>query len=154
MGRAASPSVGRRYGLARVCRALEIPRSTVYAERAPRLVPGAPRKRGPKTAWTDAELTERIRGVLAASPFVGEGYHKAWARLRLAGVRTSKARVLRLMRAAGLLAPTRTGRPPDGPRTTARSSRIDRMRCGASTPPPAGLSRARPPCSSPSSLEP
>ena len=111
MGRAASPAVGRRYGLARACRVLEIPRSTVYAARARRLAPSAPRKRGPQTAWTDAELTERIRGVLAASPFVGEGHRKVWARLRLAGVRTSKPRVLRLMRAAGLLAPTRAGRP-------------------------------------------
>jgi len=111
MGRAASPSCGRRYSLARVCRALEVPRSTVYATRARRLAPVVPRKRGPKTAWTDAELTEQIRGVLAASPFVGEGYRKVWARLRLAGIRTSKPRVLRLMREAGLLAPTRVGRP-------------------------------------------
>ena len=111
MSRATSPSVGRRYGLARACRVLEVPRSTVYAARARRLAPGAPRKRGPKTAWTDAELTERIRGVLAASPFVGECHRKVWAPLRLAGVRTSKPRALRLMRAAGLLAPTRTGRP-------------------------------------------
>jgi transposase InsO family protein len=49
--------------------------------------------------------------VLAASPFVGEGYRKVWARLRGAGIRTSKARVLRLMRVAGLLAPTRAGHP-------------------------------------------
>ena len=48
--------------------------------------------------------------MLAGSPFIGEGYRKAWARLRLAGVRTSKGRVLRLMREAGLLAPTRVGR--------------------------------------------
>ena len=67
-------------------------------------------KRGPKGAGTDAALTEQIRAVLARSPFIGEGYRKAWARLRLAGVRTSKGRVLRLMRAAGLLAPTRVGR--------------------------------------------
>ena len=111
MGRTASPSTGRRYGLARVCRILEVPRSTVYAARTRRLTPSVPRKRGPKTAWTDADLTERIRDVLARSPFVGEGYRKVWARLRLASVRTSKARVLRLMREANLLAPTRTGRP-------------------------------------------
>jgi len=110
MGRAASPSEGRRYGLARVCRILEIPRSTVYAARARRLAPGVPRRRGPKTPWTDAELTEQIRAVLARSPFVGEGYRKVWARLRLAGVRAGKPRVLRLMREAGLLAPTRIGR--------------------------------------------
>ena len=65
MGRAASPSTGRRYGLARVCRTLEIPRSTVYAVRTRRQLSVAPRTRGPKTAWTDAELTEQIRGVLA-----------------------------------------------------------------------------------------
>jgi putative transposase len=111
MGRAASPSIGRRYGLARVCRALEMPRSTVYAARARQLTPMVPRKRGPKTAWTDAELTDQIRAVLARSPFVGEGYRKVWARLRLAGIRAGKPRVLRLMREANLLAPTRTGSP-------------------------------------------
>ena len=111
MGRTASPSTARRYGLARVCRALEIPRSTVYAARTRRLTPVAPRKRGPRTAWTDAELTEQIRQAMTRSPFVGEGYRKVWARLRLAGIRTSKPRVLRLMREAGLLAPTRTGQP-------------------------------------------
>ncbi len=111
MGQATSPSTPRRYSLARVCRVLEIPRSTIYAARSRRLTPGVARKRGPKTAWTEAELTEQIRGILARSPFVGEGYRKVWARLRLAGIRTSKPRVLRLMREAGLLAPTRTGRP-------------------------------------------
>ncbi len=116
MRRATSPSVDRCYGLALACRALEIPRSTVYATRARALAPVPPRKRGPTTAWTDAELTEQIRGVLARSPFLGEGYRKVWARLRRAGIRTSRARVLRLLREAGLLAPTRSGRP-HGPKT-------------------------------------
>jgi transposase InsO family protein len=111
MGRSASPSTGRRYGLARVCRALGIPRSTIYAARTRRLRPAVARKRGPKTAWTDAELTEQIRAVLARSPFLGEGHRKVWARLRLAGVRAGKPRVLRLVREAGLLAPTRAGQP-------------------------------------------
>jgi putative transposase len=111
VSRATSPSVGRRYGLALTCRVLEIPRSTVYATRARALAPAPPRKRGPTTAWTDVELTEQIRDVLARSPFLGEGHRKAWARLRRAGIRTSRARVLRLMREAGLLAPTRAGRP-------------------------------------------
>jgi transposase InsO family protein len=63
----------------------------------------------------DAALVEAIRGVLAASPFHGEGHRKVWARLRHGGVRTSKRRVRRLMRAHGLLAPSRTG-PARGPR--------------------------------------
>ena len=111
MSQATSPSVGRSYGLARACRVLEVPRSTVYATRARALTPVPSRKRGPKTAWTDAELTEQIRAVLARSPFLGEGHRKVWARLRQVGIRTSKARVLRLMRAADLLAPTRSGQP-------------------------------------------
>jgi putative transposase len=44
-----------------------------------------------------------------ASPFLGEGHRKVWARLRWQDVRTSKGRVLRLMREAKLLAPTRVG---------------------------------------------
>jgi transposase InsO family protein len=63
----------------------------------------------------DAALLEAIRAVLAASPFHGEGHRKVWARLRHGGVRTSKRRVLRLMRGHGLLAPSRVG-SPRGPR--------------------------------------
>jgi putative transposase len=54
----------------------------------------------------DYELLAEIRDVLADSPFVGEGHRKVWARLRRRGVRTSRKRVLRLTREAGLLAPT------------------------------------------------
>jgi transposase InsO family protein len=64
----------------------------------------------------DAELADAIRAVLAASPFHGEGHRKVWARLRHGGVRSSRRRVLRLMRENGLLAPSRIG-PPRGPRT-------------------------------------
>ena len=64
----------------------------------------------------DAALVEAIRGILAASPFHGEDHRKVWARLRHAGTRTSRRRVLRLMREHGLLAPSRTG-APRGPRT-------------------------------------
>jgi transposase InsO family protein len=63
----------------------------------------------------DAALADAIRGVLAASPFHGEGHRKVWARLRHGGVRTSRRRVLRLMRGHGLLAPSRAG-APRGPR--------------------------------------
>ena len=63
----------------------------------------------------DAALVEAIRGVLLASPFHGEGHRKVWARLRHAGLRTSKERVRRLMRENGLSAATRVGRPT-GPR--------------------------------------
>jgi hypothetical protein len=63
----------------------------------------------------DAALVEAIRTLLAASPFHGEGHREVWARLRFAGIRTSKRCVLRLMREHALLAPGRVGRP-HGPR--------------------------------------
>ena len=118
MSRTCSPSIGKPYGLARVCAAWGVSRSTYYAQRQRQAADVAPRKRGPRTAFTDSVLTERIRQVIAASPFTGEGHRKIWARLRMAGVRTSKARVLRLMRAAELLAPQRQAPPPPRPAHT------------------------------------
>jgi transposase InsO family protein len=107
----ASVSLGRIVPLVRVCELTGVARSSVYAQRVA-TVAAVPRRRGPKTAYSDAELTAKIRAVLAASPFLGEGYRKVWAKLRCnEGIRTSKARVLRLMRAAGLLAPSRVGKP-------------------------------------------
>jgi transposase InsO family protein len=111
MSKALSPSAAKPYGLARVCRWWEVARSTVYSERERRQRPPSSRKRGPKTRFSDEQLLGRIRDVLAASEWVGEGHRKAWAQLRADGVRTSKRRVLRLMREASLLAPTRTGAP-------------------------------------------
>ena len=111
MSRTQSPSTGTPYGLARVLGAWSVPRSTYYWKRTQRNHPVEARKRGPKTAFSDKELTERIRREIAASPFTGEGHRKFWARLRIAGVRTSKARVLRLMRDAQLLAPQRQAAP-------------------------------------------
>lgn len=104
----ASASLGRIVPLARVCELTGVARSSVYARRSA-TVYTFPRRRGPKTAYSDAALTEAIRGVLAASPWTGEGYRKVWAKLRVQGIRSSKARVLRLMREAGLLAPSRSG---------------------------------------------
>lgn len=109
MSQALSPSVNERYGLARVCRVWEIARSTVYATKTRRTAGRPAQRRGPTPRWSDAALLEQIQEVLAATPFVGEGHRKVWARLRVRQVRTSKARVLRLMRAARLLAPTRVG---------------------------------------------
>ena len=79
MSRSRSPSMGNHYGLARACAAWKFPRSTCYAQRnrSDDLVP--PRKHGPKTPFTDAELTERIGKLIAASPFRGEGHCKIWA---------------------------------------------------------------------------
>jgi putative transposase len=128
MSRAVSAASGRRYGLARVCRIWGVARASVYRlSAAPAAAPS--QRPGPVGPMPDAALLEAIRGVLAASPFHGEGHRKVWARLRLGGVRTSLRRVLRLMREHGLLAPSRTG-SARGPRShdgTIIPERVDMM---------------------------
>jgi len=70
-------------------------------------------KRGPKPILSDEELLELIREDLAASPFQGEGHRKVWARLRVSRkVRTSRKRVLRIMRENNLLSPHRVRQGP------------------------------------------
>ena len=111
MSRETSAVTGKRYGLERVCRVLEFPRSTIYAQEkreSATVVPLFPRRRGPKPKVSDADLLAAIRDDLASSPFTGEGHRKVWARLRLLrGIRVSRARVLRLMRENALLSPHR-----------------------------------------------
>ena len=117
-----SPPVGP-YGVQRVCRVWGRARSSVYVRRhATRS--RASRRRGPVGAATDEVLVGHIRRVLEASPFHGEGYRKAWAKLRVERIRTSQERVRRLMREHGLQAPYRAGhahgpKAHDGTITTA-----------------------------------
>src|SRR5829696_152072 len=128
MSRTVSPSSGKPYGLARVCRVWRASRASVYRHLSSSR-PTPPRRPGPVGPMPDAALVEAIRAVLTASPFHGEGHRKVWARLRGAGVRTSKRRVLRLMRENHLLAPTRVG-APRGPRNhdgTIIPERVDTM---------------------------
>jgi putative transposase len=128
MSLVASPSTGQTYGVLRVTRVWGASRATVYRHR--RCDESGPRRRpGPVGPMPDEALVEEIRALLAASPFHGEGYRKIWARLRFAGVRSSKRRVLRLTREHGLQAPGRVGRP-HGPKAhdgTIRTERVDEM---------------------------
>ena len=128
MSRTISPSSRKPYGLALVCRVWRAARATIYRCRLPvRSEP--PQRRGPVGPMPDTALLAAIRAVLAASRFHGEGHRKVWGRLRVAGVRTSKRRVLRLMRENDLLAPSRIG-SPRGPRNqdgTIISATVDTM---------------------------
>ena len=126
MSRHVSPSTNRSYGVLRVTRVWGTSRATLYRHRR-RDQPSLRRRPGPRGPMPDAALVEAIRELLADSPFHGEGYRKIWARLRFAGIRTSKRRVLRLMRQHDLLAPGRVGRP-HGPKAhdgTIRTERVD-----------------------------
>ena len=128
MSRRVSPSTDQVYGLQRVTRIWGVSRATVYRHRHPSEAIER-RRPGPLGAMADEELVRAIRQLLQDSPFHGEGYRKLWARLRFAGIRTSRRRVLRLMREHGLLAHQRAGRPRgsrahDGTITT---ERVDAM---------------------------
>jgi len=136
MSRMLSPSTHRPYGVAMVSRLWRIARATVYRHRRPAI---ERRRPGPLGPMSDDELVDTIRDLLARGPFHAEGYRKIWARLRFAGIRTSRRRVLRLTREHGLQAPGRIGRP-HGPRdrergpvtpTTAPSGQTASTSCGA-----------------------
>jgi putative transposase len=128
MSRRVSPSTSKTYGIERVTRLWGVSRATVYRHRRP---PGgdARRRPGPKGAMSDDGLLEAIRRLLEDSPFHGEGHRKLWARLRFAGIRTSRRRGLRLAREHGLLAHQRAGRR-HGPKAhdgTITTERVDLM---------------------------
>ena len=106
MSATTSASTGRRYGIQRVCRVWERTRSALYARpaRARR------REQSERPARSDQQLLAAIRAALARSPFPGqgEGHRKVHARRRiLDGIRVAGSRVLRVMRAHGLLSPHR-----------------------------------------------
>jgi hypothetical protein len=121
-----SPTTGARYPLTMICAMWRVARSTVYARRADETGlnrdalgasqsddldrgrhPSPPAKRGPRTPLDDATLLGEIRSVLTTSGFCTEGHRKVRVRQRFRGIRVGKQRVLRLMRQANLLAPTR-----------------------------------------------
>ena len=128
MSRETSEEVGKPYGLERVCRILEFPRSTIYAQQAresAKVLALRPQRRGPKPKMADADLLAAICADLDTSPFTGEGHRKVWARLRIQrDIRVSRARVLRLMRENALLSPHR--RPQGTPNLHDGSITTDR----------------------------
>ena len=110
MSQTVSPSTSRCYGLARVSRAWSVSRAGVYRFLKGTPSPAIARRPGPTGPCPDADLADHIRREIEASDFHGEGYRKLWARLRVAGVRSSPRRVRRVMGENGLLAPHRVGR--------------------------------------------
>src|SRR3954469_23648190 len=110
MSRTLSPSSKKPYGVARVTGLWGLARSSFYAARHRNRHPREEQKRGPKVL-SDAELVTAIRQLLHEAVFSGEGYRKIWARLRHQGIRTSKDRVLQLLRENQLLSPARAPEP-------------------------------------------
>ena len=112
MSQTVSPSTSRCYGLARVSRAGSVshaPACIAFSRERHRLrSPVAPVRQALVRMLILAEW--HIRREIEASDFHGEGYRKLWARLRVAGVRSSPRRVRRVMGENGLLAPHRVGR--------------------------------------------
>jgi len=111
MSATTSEATGRCYGIRRVCQAWERSRSALYTRRTraqARAAGAVPARRGPTPTVSDAMLLEAIQADLDRSPFQGEGHRKVHARLRiLDGIRVARTRVLRVMRAHGLLSPYR-----------------------------------------------
>src|SRR5918995_924599 len=90
MAATVSPATGRHCGVARVCQAWDVPRSSFYAARQAAAAAGPakpPARRGPKPAISDDALLAAIKDDLARSPWTGEGHRKAWARLSAGAAR-------------------------------------------------------------------
>ena len=118
MSRTTSPSTGKVYGVERVCSAWGVPRSSFYWKHSskPRAdeEPPPKKKRGPRPKITDEELLALIKEDLAASPFIGGGHRKVWARLHYGkGIKVARKRVLRVMREHNLLSPRRVPKAPE-----------------------------------------
>src|SRR4051794_2065363 len=141
MSRQVSPSTDRVYGLQRVTRLWGVSRATVYPHRRPDQ--GERRRPGPVGAMSDEALVEAIRKLLRDSPFHGEGHRKLWARLRFAGIRTSRRRVLRLTREHGLLAHRRGG-GAHGPQDPHRPLPPPRGHPAGGAAPPTAMTREGP----------
>ena len=94
-----------------MCQAWDRARASLYARQTrehQRQEGQEPARRGPKPTVSDAQLLAAIHTDLARSPFRGEGHRKVHARLRIMdGIRVARKRVLRVMRAHGLLSPHR-----------------------------------------------
>src|SRR5438309_6691735 len=110
MSRTVAPSSKKPYAVARVLGLWDLARSSFYAARYRERNPRETQKRGPQVL-SDSELVSAIRQLLDAAVFSGEGYRKIWARLRHQGIRTSKDRVLQLLRENQLLSPARRPEP-------------------------------------------
>jgi putative transposase len=110
MSRTVSPSSKKPYSVARVAGLWGLARSSFYAARHRKWHPREEQKRGPKVL-SDVELVTAIRQLWDEAVFSGEGYRKIWARLRHNGIRTSKDRVLQLLRENQLLSPAWAPQP-------------------------------------------
>ena len=109
MSRTTSPSTRKQYGLQRVCRVWQTPRSTFYSRRHQQQLPGPKPKRGPRPQISDDEVLALVQEALESSPFTGEGHRKVHARVRrkLKSVSLGRDRVRRVMRDNNLLSPHR-----------------------------------------------
>jgi len=87
----------------RFCTLIDMPEQTWRRWQAKARAGGQPKGPWPQPARSSALALAR-RHALAHPAW---GHRKVWARLRICGVRTSRRRVLRLMREHGLLSPRR-----------------------------------------------
>ncbi|MGH2639618.1 MAG: IS3 family transposase [Rhabdochlamydiaceae bacterium] len=117
MSQTSSPITNKPYGLERVCKAWEVPRSTYYSQQQQRsnTEQNERKKPGPKPVVDDSELLSRIKQDIANSPFKGEGHRKVHARVKRQETKAGRNRVLKIMKAHNLLSPHRGIQAPQDP---------------------------------------
>lgn len=120
LSRERSPSTGRLYGLARVARVFDVPRSSVYDYLKRSKENTRKQRRGRRPELSDEMLLGILRDEISESGSVAFGYGSIWARVRAKyGVKVSRQRVLRLLREHGL---SPQSGPSDGQTSICRTS--------------------------------
>lgn len=109
MSQTISPITNRPYGLKRVCQAWGVARCCFYRKYS------NPEKRGRRPVVEEKILLEKIQNDLQTTPFKGEGHRKVHARLKRAGTKVGRNRVLKVMKENHLLSPHRSMYKPPNP---------------------------------------
>ena len=108
MSQAWSISLRQPYGLQRVCRVWGTARSTVYFQRARRILKHVSRPRGPKPPISDEKILSLAKEYFYQTPWKEEGHRKIYAWIKFVqGFKVGKDRVLRVLKANQLLSPQR-----------------------------------------------
>lgn len=115
-----------RYKLTKVLKLVGVSKGSWYDKRLPKT---PAQRKGPKPKFSDEQVLEAIREILAAPKFYNEGYKKNKVRLEKKGILVGKERLRRIMDGAGLLldGPNRDRKSPYEHKGTIISKRTNEM---------------------------
>lgn len=108
MSKTWSISQKRQYGMRRVCKEWQVPRSSEYGRLQRLKTEQSNRRPGPKPDMNDEEILKLTREYLSTTPWKGEGHRKVYGWIKyVKGLKAGKERIWKVMREHQLLSPFR-----------------------------------------------